>query len=132
MESKSTNKQNRNRLIATENRLRAARRSGVGSLGEKGEGIKQKYIKKLRDTENNRAITRRKGAWGEVEEGKGGINGIRRRHALCLGVLNTKYRWCMIELCTWNLYNFINQCHLSKVNKNKKEKHYKPEYNKYK
>ena len=35
-------KQNRNRLIGTENRLMVARGEGVGGLGGKGEGI-EKY-----------------------------------------------------------------------------------------
>ena len=34
------NKQHRNRLTDTENRLMAARRVGVGGLGEEGEGIR--------------------------------------------------------------------------------------------
>ena len=36
------NKQNRNRLIDTENRLTVARREGIGGLNEKSEGI-EKY-----------------------------------------------------------------------------------------
>ena len=39
---KYTNKQNKNRLIDTENALTAVRRDKVGGLGEKGKGIKQK------------------------------------------------------------------------------------------
>ena len=35
------NKQNRNRLIDTENKLVVADRRGLGGLGEKGEGIKK-------------------------------------------------------------------------------------------
>ena len=38
---------------------------------------------------------------------------------------NTLHRWCIIELYTWNLYNFINQCHPNKFNKNKKNKFYR-------
>ena len=50
---------------------------------------------------------------GEVEEGKGGINGGGRR--LDLGwTRNTIHRWCIIELYTWNLYNLIDQCYPSK------------------
>ena len=33
---------------------------------------------------------------------------------------NTVYRWCIIELYPWNLYNFINQCHPNKFNKKEK------------
>ena len=29
------------------------------------------------------------------------------------------YRWFMIELYTWNLYDLINQCHPNKIKKNK-------------
>ena len=29
---------------------------------------------------------------------------------------NAIYRWCIIDLYTWNLYNFINQCHHNKCN----------------
>ena len=36
-----TNKQNRNRLMDTENRLTAIRREVGWGLGEKGEGIKK-------------------------------------------------------------------------------------------
>lgn len=45
----------------------------------------------------------RKGV-GEVGEGHGGINGDRE---LTLGGEQTIYRWCIMELYTWNLYNFI-------------------------
>ena len=37
------------------------------------------------------------------------------------GEHNTVYRWCVIELYAWNLYNFINQCHPNTL-KNFKEK----------
>ena len=40
MDSKTTNKENRNKLIDTENPLVFARWEGVGRIGEKGEGIK--------------------------------------------------------------------------------------------
>ena len=40
VESKEQNKQNRNRLIHTENKLMIARRRGAGGLDEKGERIK--------------------------------------------------------------------------------------------
>ena len=44
-----TNKQTRNRLIDAEKGLTTDRGRGVGGLGEKGEGIKQR--KKLRHRE---------------------------------------------------------------------------------
>ena len=38
---------------------------------------------------------------------------------------NTDYRWYTIELYTWHLYNFINQCHSNKFNKKfKKSMHF--------
>ena len=43
----------------------------------------------------------------EVEEGKGGVNGDGRRPDLGWQTHNTIYRWCIIELYTWNLYNSI-------------------------
>ena len=33
---------------------------------------------------------------------------------------DTMYQWCAVELCTWNLYNFVNQCH-PKFNKKEKK-----------
>ena len=44
---------------------------------KKGEGMKQKQ--KLIDTGNSMVITRGEGEWGQVKEGKGEINGDRRR-----------------------------------------------------
>ena len=56
----------------------------------------------------------RERGWGEVEKGKGGqIYGDRGD----LGGDNKMYRWCVIELYTWNLYNFISQCHSNVFNK---------------
>ena len=31
---------------------------------------------------------------------------------------NTIYRWCIAEMHTWNLFNFINQCFPTKFSKN--------------
>ena len=53
---------------------------------------------------------------GEVEEGKGGQEGMEGD--LPLGGEHTICRWCIIELYTWNPYNFISQCHPNKFNKN--------------
>ena len=33
---------------------------------------------------------------------------------------NTVYRWWVVELCTWNLCHFVNQCHPDKFNKKEK------------
>ena len=57
------NKQSRNRLIDTKNRLTGIR--GEGGLGEKSEEIKENT---LIDTDNNIVISRWKGGWGQVEE----------------------------------------------------------------
>ena len=69
------NQQNRNKLIDTENRLKAVRGQGVGWLGQKLKGIKQKTP--LTDTDNSTRIIRGKGV-GEVEEGKEGTHGDER------------------------------------------------------
>ena len=53
------------------------------------------------------------------EEGKRVINGDGGRLTWG-GERNLLYRWCVIELYSWNLYNFINQYHPNKFN-NKKE-----------
>ena len=60
---------------------------------------------------------RQSGGCGQVEQGKGGINGDSRRVDLGWWTHNTTYRWCIIESYTWNWYNFINQCHPNKFNK---------------
>ena len=88
----------------------------VVGLGEKGEGIKQK-TQKLIDSDNSVVITREKERWGEVKEGTGKINGDGRGLDLGWWTHNTIYRWCIIELYTWNLYNFINQCHPNRLYK---------------
>ena len=62
-------KQNRNRLIDTENRQLSE--GGVGGLNEKGEGIKQR--RKLRHRQQY-GDCQRKWGMGEAEEGTGGIN----------------------------------------------------------
>ena len=70
--------------------------------------------------DNSVVIASGEGRWKEVEEGKGGINGDGRR--LDLGdEHNTVYRWCAVQLCTWNLYNFVNQCHPNKFLKSRKQ-----------
>ena len=62
MESNELNKQNRNRLIDTENRLALLKGRGLEGLGEKCEGSKQ--TKNLADTDTNTVITRGKGGGG--------------------------------------------------------------------
>lgn len=47
------------------------------------------------------------------------IYGHRRRFDFRWSTHNAIYRCCIIELYTWNLYNYINQCHSNKFNKNK-------------
>ena len=54
---------------------------------------------------------------GEVEEGEGGISIDGWNLDLGWRTHNTVYRWHVIELCPWNLYNIVNQCRPSKFNK---------------
>ena len=59
------------------------------------------------------------GEGAEVKKGIGEINGDGRR--LDLGwTWITGYRWCVVELCAQNLFNFVTQCHLNKFNKKEK------------
>ena len=44
-------------------------------LSETDKGVKQKKKKYLIDTDNSMVITRGKGGWGQIEEGKGRVNG---------------------------------------------------------
>ena len=62
------NKQNRDRLIETENRLTAVRGERGWGLDEKGEGIKQQQNKTLIDTANRMMMVKGK-------EGGGGRRG---------------------------------------------------------
>lgn len=50
--------------------------------------------------------------WGPEPDQNDGINLLT---LTWLGV-NTMYRWCTVELTTWNLYNSINQCYPNKFN----------------
>ena len=65
-----------------------------------------------------RWLLERKGV-EEVENGKRKVNGDRRRLHSAWWTHHSIHRWCNIKLCTWNLYNFINQCHPNKFNTNK-------------
>ena len=79
---------------------------GVRGPCEKGEGSKQKQT-----------------TVSSLLEGNG--HG-RRQERVCgsewwwrvtwPGVVSRVYRWCVIELNTLSLYNFINQCHPHKFN----------------
>ena len=35
---------------------------------------------------------------------------------------NTVYRWCVVELCAWNLCNFVNQCYPIHFSKNREKR----------
>ena len=48
---------------------------------------------------------------------KKGINGDNMRVGLGWWAHNAAYRWCILELYTWNLYNFTNQCLPNTFNK---------------
>ena len=98
--TKNANKQNRERLIDTENKLTTVR--GEGSLeagwkrwideAEKINSCKQKTIWWLPEKKGSE--------WekGKVEGRKEGINGGGRRLNLRGWTHNTVYRWCIIEL----------------------------------
>ena len=58
------NQQNRNRLIDTDNRLRAPRGGQGGELGKKGERIKQNKKPKAKLIDNGLAVIRVKGVCG--------------------------------------------------------------------
>ena len=80
---------------------------------KKVRGLSRKET--LTDTDNSKVITRRKGDEEQIEKVKGGTNGDGRDLTL-EGEYTIQYTR---ELCTWNLYNFIKQCHPNKFNKNK-------------
>ena len=106
VESNEQNKQSGNRLIDAENRLTTIRWAGVGCSVKKVKGVrKEKLMSKKRY--NCMVINREKGV-GETEEGEVGINGDRRSFDFGWWTHSIIYRWCVIELYTWNLYNFIN------------------------
>ena len=50
-----------------------------------------------------------------------GINDDGQRLGLGLWTPITVYRWYVVELCTWNLYNFVHQYHPNKINKKEKK-----------
>lgn len=58
---------------------------------------------------------------GEEEIGKGkGDQYVVTEDLTVDGEHSAVYRWRIIELYTWKLYNFIKQCHPNKLNKTKK------------
>ena len=70
------------------------------------------------DMQNSVVIAGRRGE-GKVEE----VMGDKwwwKENWLGWWAHNTVYRWSVIELCIWNLYNFINQYHPNKFNKKEK------------
>ena len=80
------------------------------------------YLKQISliDKDNSMVIT--KGKW--VETGRRWYRGYKWWwKETWLGVVNnTIYRQCIMELYTWNLYNFINQCLHSKFNKKERKR----------
>ena len=120
MESNEQNKhkENRNRLIDRETNCPLSEGSGLGDWVKKVKGLSkeqkpQRHRQQYSDYQ--------KEWWGVGEKGKWGINGDGRRFGLGWWAHNTIYRWCIIELYTWTLYNFINQHHSNKFNKFFKE-----------
>ena len=66
-------KQNRNRLVDTENRLTTVRGVGVGRLGEKGKGLRKKKNPKHQTSQTQTTVwwlPEGKEVGGEVEEKK--------------------------------------------------------------
>ena len=121
---------NRNRLIYTEKRLTNSYQRGGDLEGwiKEHEEINQKKKKPHNKTTTHRhrqqcGDYQRESGVGEVEEGTGDKWWWKETW---LRVVNTHiiYRWCIIEMYTWSLSNFNNQCHPNKLNsiKNLKSK----------
>lgn len=70
------------------------------------EGIKKK---------NRQQYNYQREGLGVAEEDKAWINDDGKECASRWWTQNTIYRWCVMELYTWNLYNSINQCHPNKL-----------------
>lgn len=56
---------------------------------------------------------------GLVKDKRDQIYGYRRMFNFGLWARNAKYRWHITDLYSWNLDNFINQCHANKFNEKK-------------
>ena len=111
---KWTIRQNRDRPI--ESRLAAVRWWERGAGGGTEWRVKRR---KLTDTDSSVETAGRRVDGGRVGRVKGG----KQR----LGAENTAHSvqtMCM-ELCTCNLYTFVNQCHPNKFNKGGKGEHLK-------
>lgn len=92
--------------VGVEGSLSARSKASLGS------GMMQANWKQNKQTKNgqNKQTTsqtqkkygdyQRRRGWGEVEEGQEGMLGDGRRRG---GDHNTICRWCIIELCTWNI-----------------------------
>ena len=66
--------------------------------------------------QSSMVIARGKGSWGGESEQKWVNWGPKET---LLWAMNAQaFRWCFIDLYTWNLYGFVNQCHPNKFNKN--------------
>ena len=74
------NTQNRNRFIDRVQTDSCQSGMVLGSWVKKMKVLSKE--KNLIDTDNSMVITRGKGGWGEVEEGKEGINGDEKRLGL--------------------------------------------------
>ena len=61
-------------------------------------------------------VSRGKGHEGGSKEYRGQIHGEGGRVGFGWAAHSAVYRWCIIELYTWNPYNLINQCHPNKFN----------------
>ena len=102
-----------------ENRLTPV---GVGVLGRRWRDWPKK--KKIMDTDNSVVILGA-GVVSGVGRGGGGYMGDKWWWTdtwLGWWTHSMVYRWCFVELCTWNLYNFVNHCYPNKFNENGKKK----------
>ena len=82
--------------------------SFVGYKTESNKWTNKNKKQKLTGTSN-----REKGLEGSQE---GQIYGDEKRFDFGWWPHTAICTWCIIELYTWNLYNFINQCHPNKFN----------------
>ena len=98
---KWTNKQNTDSLIET----------WLTAVGRWGDGWMEGLSKKEKKRKNSwKLITVGWLLGGRVERGGGcygGINGNGQRLDLGYWIYSTVYRWCVVEMCAWNLYNFL-------------------------
>ena len=123
MESHEQNELKSKTETNSESRLTAVGGRGWG-LGREGGDIELKKKKKTRKNSSTGTVwwLLRRGPGGRWKrEGRRGVNGDGRILDLGWWTHSTVYRWCVVGLCTWSLYNFVNLCHPSKRNKKQRK-----------